>query len=272
MPDRIFTPPNGWMPLDRKTAQREIIEQLMALSSKPGWLYLGEPRVFPEGLSSLGRFLRKDAPSPVAAECQAINWFVHRAHPHLRDSEHRIMDNMIGVLTIMQHFGAPTRLLDWSKSVWVAAYHAASNDPGEDGLLWSFDARDYWRRVPEKEWQSALDALTEAKDVSSYRGAAEKCIEALGPVGTIQCTDRMVAQQGVFTIGNPARVDHREVIGRAFLEKNEGAQVMIVPKETKGPVMKILHAMNMTAAALFPGIDGAGRTVREIAQFAIEVD
>lgn len=272
MADRIFTPPNGWIGLDRQTTERAIIEQLLMLSSKPGWLYRGEPRVFPEGLTSLGRLLRKDAPSPVGAECNAISWFVHRAFPHLRDSEHRIMDNMIGVLTIMQHYGAPTRLLDWSNSVWVAAYHAVSNDPNEDGLLWSFDTRTYWSHVPEAEWQTALAALTDAKDVPSYKKEAESCIPAPGPVSTIQCTDRMVAQQGTFTIGNPARVDHREMIGRAFLRhQDQGrAAVMVVPRETKRPLMKHLKAMNITAATLFPGIDGAGRSVREIAQFAIE--
>ncbi|MCC7290758.1 MAG: FRG domain-containing protein [Phycisphaerales bacterium] len=272
MPDRIFNPPPGWKPLDRQTTERGIIAQLMHLSSRPSWLYRGEPRVFPEGLTSLGRFLRKDAPNPVAAECQTINWFVHRAYQHLRDSEHRIMDNMIGVLTIMQHHGAPTRLLDWSKSVWVAAYHSASNDPDEDGLLWSYDARAYWKNVPEKAWQSVLEDLMHAKDSKSYGKAAEACVEALGPSGIIQCTDRMVAQQGVFTFGNPARIDHREMIGRAFLEDTDSAMVMVVPKETKRPLMRILHAMNITAAALFPGINGAGRTVREIAQYAIAVD
>jgi hypothetical protein len=44
----------------------------------------------------------------------------------------------------MQHYGAPTRLLDWSKSLYVAAYFAAMSsldeeDEEKDGAIWCFD-------------------------------------------------------------------------------------------------------------------------------------
>jgi hypothetical protein len=45
-------------------------------------------------------------------------------------------DNHIEWLFIMQHHGAPTRLLDWSESIFVA-YFAVSELPNEDGELWA---------------------------------------------------------------------------------------------------------------------------------------
>ena len=39
-------------------------------------------------------------------------------------------------LIFAQHYGLPTRLLDWSKSALIAAYFAVNSHPDQDGALW----------------------------------------------------------------------------------------------------------------------------------------
>jgi hypothetical protein len=77
-------------------------------------------------------------------------------------------------------------------------------------------------------------------------------------------TDRMVAQQAVFTIALDVLADHLELIQN--LEARSGEEFLlklIIPAGLKEEFLYRLVAMNITAAALFPGIDGAGKAVAE---------
>jgi len=46
-------------------------------------------------------------------------------------------DDHISWLFLMQHYGAPTRLLDWTKSVLIGLYFAVRQNHSEDGELWA---------------------------------------------------------------------------------------------------------------------------------------
>jgi FRG domain. len=46
------------------------------------------------------------------------------------------LDDFSGWLTLMQHYGLPTRLLDWSRSPLVALYFAVSNNNEKDACVW----------------------------------------------------------------------------------------------------------------------------------------
>ncbi|ELY91195.1 FRG domain-containing protein [Natrinema altunense] len=61
------------------------------------------------------------------------------------------------LLAIAQHYGLPTRLLDWSFSPLVAAYFATrSGDTEHDGAIWALDYRKLHADLPDP-YQDVLE-------------------------------------------------------------------------------------------------------------------
>jgi hypothetical protein len=81
----------------------------------------------------------------------------------------------------------------------------------------------------------------------------------------------MVAQQGAFTIAQDVLLDHATGLSDTMPETEiqGGADTIIrrkytIPATAKPEFLRYLQQMNVTAATLFPGIDGFGSEMDEI--------
>jgi hypothetical protein len=169
---------------------------------------------------------------------------------------------------LMQHHGAPTRLLDWSASPYVAAYFAAHQDGSEsDGAVWGFcHRRLHHRFVAEYGTQPPDLTKTENQDRKVQRlHDALRDPRAKPSVLPLEfkffSSARMAEQQGRFTMCLRVHQDHACIatkIQATHLKK------IIIPHKTKPHFLAELRRMNITAAALFPGVDGLGRSIAEL--------
>ncbi len=82
---------------------------------------------------------RLDAPPIYEAERYLVSTFQRRAHHYISDPPD--IDDELEWLALMQHHGAPTRLLDWTKSPYVALFFAVrdATETAGNSALWAID-------------------------------------------------------------------------------------------------------------------------------------
>jgi hypothetical protein len=165
---------------------------------------------------------------------------------------------------VMQHHGAPTRLLDWTWSPYVAAYFAVVDRWDQDGALWIVHGRSLFGSDTEMDQHySEVQSQLRKPDAGSL---------LLLRIPELP-NERMVAQQGLFTLSASLTVDHDVIIDRTCRTIPVGVDgtiylKLVIAAEIKTEFLKHLAVMNVTAASLFPGIDGIGRAIYDLARLS----
>ena len=110
-----------------------------------------------------------------------------------------------------------------------------------------------------------MDKLAKGSREDFLDPKAKSVLYFLGPKTH---TDRMAAQQTQTSICLQVLADQAKVIAEAIQDsKHPGALTkLIIPATLKPEFLHRLRTMNVTASALFPGIDGLGKSVAELIQ------
>jgi hypothetical protein len=196
--------------------------------------------------------------------------FKRRAHHYLSDLPHDEDD--LEWLALMQHHGAPTRLLDWTKSAYVAAFFAAQSAGSEKPfVIWAIDQESV---NAEALAMLGLNISAANQDLSSrenfnriYRDPQPENLYLAVPVQPFRMNERLTIQQGLFFCGNhplmgfrrclKSLLDHaKERHGRKWVHK------LVVKPEARLDVLEMLDKMNINRATLFPGLDGFAQSLR----------
>jgi len=141
------------------------------------------------------------ASEALAVERSARIEFVRQAHLYLPAMLITPHDDAMSWWIAMQHYNAPTRLLDWTRSLCVAAYFAVEKEEESDGAIWILHAS---RMLDETRQRFGLFLPDDAKAIDAmFMDPAAK--PALFHVTATAQTDRMIAQQIGFTVSPSIR-------------------------------------------------------------------
>ena len=161
-------------------------------------------------------------------------------------------------LTLMQHYGLPTRLLDWSESPLVALYFALSSDENAktDAAVWVLNPMKlnkkvgYGEYVPPISYDSLRGDLEGAfSDHDNVDYELQNRIIACHGVG---CDLRMYVQQSDFTIHSTTeRLDQ-------ILKLDESCDYFYkirIPQQIRKQLLAQLDAMGFHESSIYPDME-----------------
>jgi hypothetical protein len=165
---------------------------------------------------------------------------------------------------LMQHSGAPTRLLDWSEGALIGLYFAVRNNPGfYDAAVWVLDPYKLNKRVVGK---LELICPTIAMDLVDRRSLKRWLPDPFAkkrkklpaepvPILPAQMAQRISSQRSCFTIHGS------DQNGLDKLQRDDLLIKIVIPSINVPKIRRGLEICGIDEATIFPDLDGLGRCV-----------
>lgn len=166
-------------------------------------------------------------------------------------------------LFLMQHYGVPTRLLDWSESPLVGLYFAVENKEkyGVDAALWSLKPSELNKiaRIHNVNEEFFIPSFDD-EELKNYtvENLSQNQRTQLSPLATIATRNnsRIQAQHGVFTI------HHHDKTPIENLGDSSHVVKYIIPSEFKEKISRQLALLGITKFQLFPELESIGYMIK----------
>ena len=227
----------------------ELLQFVSTLYEKHGlrlW-YRGEENASLTLVPSIQRSQKR-----IDAERYITNDFYIRARQILDNPPEK--HNYASWVSLMQHYGLPTRMLDWSQSPLVAVFFATETykqTPDIDACVWVLAPGLLNEREGFGNCIYPIDADTTQEMLPPAFKHAHHNPELKGKILACSSTEnnlRMYAQHSNFTVHNsPDRLE--DICDENMLYK------IIIPCERKEYFIESLRVFGITQGAIYPDLD-----------------
>jgi hypothetical protein len=199
-------------------------------------------------------------------------------------------DDVLEWLAIMRHHGAPTRLIDWTYSFYVAVHFALANDM--EGAVWAFNAAkvnkpelvrtaiadhgggdllgQLQRRLSgmdnvltiRRQWDK-LDDLA----IASYLLLAENPVPLVFALNPFRLNRRLIIQQALFLISGDIRLSFVENLRYSYghhdgtIRQHMHKIILKPDRKERNRILRELRSMNIMTEVLFPDLSGFARSL-----------
>lgn len=190
-------------------------------------------------------------------------------------------------IQIAQHYGVPTRLLDWTSNPLVAMYFACSGDFDKDGCVWILHRDNYHHYWQEKEQikKHPEHLKVTIADVGKNLICKGEESDIYLPERPFLMTpyyidSRMSTQASHFMIWGKSdkpfesffennnylqmHKDKNGMILNSTEDKEEFVYKYIIPSSEKKEILRSLSRMGVNEKSIFPGLDGIGKYVESM--------
>ena len=163
---------------------------------------------------------------------------------------------------LMQHYGLPTRLLDWTEGSLIGLHFALRQDTGaSDSAVWVLDP---WSL---NEWSTKkADLVITGSDFEPDPVAGKYLGRVFGkltlphrPIAVVPPYDspRITAQRATFTIHGSRSEGLEEQFSKRLAK-------IVVPRDKALQIRRHLRSVGISEFTLFPDLDGLCRDIRAV--------
>jgi hypothetical protein len=218
-----------------------------------------------------------EASKLIDLEAKILGRFKQRSVPY----QTRALTTSWEYLFFMQHFGIPTRLLDWTENPYVGLYfalsgHADGYDKGvphyrSDAAVWVLDPVEWNRKALEDiGWSGEVLSPPDDPPLSGYEPFQAPTMIRNHPVAIYGTHNsyRIVAQRGVFVIFGKGLLPMEETYQNLKFPDDTLLKIRI-PRGRIHAIMKSLADIGVTDSVVFPDLDGLAKEIRRYFGFYI---
>ena len=184
-------------------------------------------------------------------------------------------DDIMEWFALMRHYGAPTRILDWSYSFFVALYFALENaHPKKGCAVWALNTDWMVERVKsilgDALWQCFKDDENIRKQTTFKKLFVRKePIKVVLAITPYRLNERLTIQQGIFLCPGDVSKPFEDNLDTLCLSDPDFQGNLIKYEihstpETRKDFLNKLRRMNINRATLFPGLDGFAKSLNTL--------
>lgn len=241
---------------------------------------------------------RNDPETPNIYEGEMLKEFKYR-FPLYDSSKVIEANNNVEWLALMQHYGTPTRLIDFTSSIFIALFFALDGSYDKDSAIWA--VRKF---APEQEHVKAYCLKNKCSSVShdvlnayfhekanTYIGRyqGKDGIDEIVPIYPNIANERITIQQGLFLMStnlhksfedvfnsvmgiddNKLETDIESLLKSSYHRfaklgiKNLIQFKIVIPRKFKWELSQLLHQMNISSETLYPGLEGMAKSLARL--------
>lgn len=194
-------------------------------------------------------------------------------------------NDLLGEYSLMQHYGAPTRLLDFSESIYFAAFFAVEDvEHKKDSFIWCINEMIVRDKCVPRDRCNVSDGNVMEAQYEKMRKCAEARLSApadrasgfliLEPRGK---NERISRQQGLFLFPLSLTESIEDTLAEVYRCEKEIANVDVsyydkvntdevalrirIQSSCRMNILQSLNQLNINYETLFPGIEGFCRSL-----------
>ncbi|CAJ0792131.1 FRG domain-containing protein [Ralstonia holmesii] len=189
---------------------------------------------------------------------------------HLYDRENVEPTSKLAWLSVMQHYGVPTRLLDFTESPYIALYFALEAYAPQSKADLSIFAIDYSGVMDRSiiHIKSKDNGFRETREslYAKQDGVFEDIVDRFSyPIAWVtepkQLNARLDRQAGCFLLSGDRGVRIKDVLENSLYKDVSFFKIHIAHELYEG-IFALLRKMNVTSKSLYGNLDGLARAIR----------